>query len=70
MKRKTKHAVIELLADNPRGLTITDIAEELDLTRQTVAKYVEILRAEGTIEQRKIGQAKLNYLVDGAEVEV
>lgn len=63
----TKHAVVTLLNEHPRGLTITEIADELDLTRQTTAKYVEILRAEGTIEQREIGRAKLNYLSEEVE---
>jgi len=36
-----------------------EIAEKLGLTRHTVAKYLEILRAEGKIHYRKIGRSKL-----------
>jgi len=36
-----------------------EVAEKLDLTRHTVAKYLEILRAEGKIHYHKIGRSKL-----------
>jgi GNAT superfamily N-acetyltransferase len=36
-----------------------EVAEKLGLTRHTVAKYLEVLRAEGKIHYHKIGRSKL-----------
>ncbi len=36
-----------------------ELAEKVGLTRHTVAKYLEILRAEGKIHYHKIGRTKL-----------
>ena len=36
-----------------------DVAEQIGLTRHTVAKYLEVLRAEGKIHYSKFGRTKL-----------
>jgi len=38
---------------------VEEIAEKLKLTRHTVAKYLEVLRAEGKVHYKKIGRSKL-----------
>lgn len=59
---KTKEAIIAELRKHPEGITIVDLANRLDMTRQTAAKYVLVLISEGIVKVRKIGPAKLCYL--------
>ncbi|WP_406670186.1 PAS domain-containing protein [Methanolobus sp. ZRKC4] len=51
-----------VLKDNPRGLSVTDISKKIGINRNTVAKYLEILRISGHIEMESIGTAKIYYL--------
>lgn len=60
---KTKRKILEFLADHPRGATISEISDQVGLSRQTASKYLEVLRAEDKLEQREVGRAKLHYLV-------
>lgn len=53
--------------DRPRGSTISEISENLDISRQTASKYLEVLKAEKKIDQRKVGKAKLNYISEEVE---
>ncbi|TET80838.1 HTH domain-containing protein, partial [candidate division TA06 bacterium] len=51
--------IIELLEKSPEGLQSEEIAANLGLTRHTVAKYLEVLRAKNKIHYRKVGRTKL-----------
>jgi ribosomal protein S18 acetylase RimI-like enzyme len=51
--------VLKILKSSPSGLQMEELAEKLGLTRHTVAKYLEILRAEGKIHYVKVGRSKL-----------
>jgi ribosomal protein S18 acetylase RimI-like enzyme len=51
--------ILTRLKASPSGLQTEEIAEKLRLTRHTVSKYLEILRAEGKIHFRKIGRSRL-----------
>ena len=51
--------ILEKLKTAPTGLQTEALAERLGLTRHTVAKYLEVLRAEGKVHFRKVGRAKL-----------
>lgn len=64
MQKGTRKRILEFLGDKPRGSTISEVSESLDISRQTASKYLEVLKAEKKIEQRKIGKAKLNYVTD------
>jgi predicted ArsR family transcriptional regulator len=57
----TKGKVVALLNERPVGLTIREIAVALDTHRQTIAKYVLVLEAEGLIHRRVIGSATIHY---------
>ena len=59
MEKNIQVQILKFLEDFPSGLQMEEIAEKLGLTRHTVAKYLEILRAEGKIHYRKIGRSKL-----------
>lgn len=51
--------VKEVLEQNPSGMTIQDISQEVGLNRNSVAKYLEILTISGEAEREKIGPAKV-----------
>ncbi|MFQ6104794.1 MAG: HTH domain-containing protein [Candidatus Glassbacteria bacterium] len=51
--------ILNNLKASQAGLQTEELAEMLSLTRHTVSKYLEILRAEGKIHFRKIGRSRL-----------
>ena len=51
--------ILQILEASPSGLQMEELAEKLGLTRHTVAKYLEVLRAEGKIHYIKVGRSKL-----------
>ena len=59
---KVKKDILALLARHPEGLTIKDVAQNLDLHRQTVTKYLYELAGAGLIIRRQVGPATLHYL--------
>lgn len=61
VNRDTKETLFELLLESERALTISELAEKSGITRQTASKYLEVLKAEGHVEVREVGQAKLHY---------
>ena len=64
MKTK-KELVISLLKKNTDGLTIIDIANELKISRNTVAVALAELKGAKLIRIRPVGRAKLNYWKGG-----
>lgn len=59
MEKNLQAQILKVLKTSPSGLQMEELAEKLGLTRHTVAKYLEILRAEGKINYHKIGRSKL-----------
>jgi PAS domain S-box-containing protein len=51
-----------LLEDHPEGLSITDISGQLHMNRNSVAKYMDILQMQGSVDGRKKGTSKVFYL--------
>lgn len=51
-----------LLKFRPKGLTISDISQKLEMNRNSVAKYLEILLISGHVEMKTYGAAKVFYL--------
>jgi PAS domain S-box-containing protein len=49
----------KILRQNPRGLTVTEVARTLNRTKNTVGKYLDILHASGQVEMRSYGMAKV-----------
>ena len=60
--------IIELLKENPRGLTVLDISRRININRNSVAKYLAILRTSGQIEEQPVGPAKVYYLSQRAPI--
>ena len=50
-----------ILRTHPRGLSITDISRKLQMNRNSVAKYLEVLQMAGDSEMRKVCTAKLYF---------
>ena len=59
---KTRKKIIAELRKRPEGLTIVEISAKLNLSRQTVAKYIYGFIFKGVVKMRKVGPAKLCYL--------
>jgi predicted ArsR family transcriptional regulator len=58
---KNTRRILENLNGTPRGLTITDIASELDLNRHTVTKILDRLLIEKRVDYDEKGPAKIFY---------
>ena len=68
MEENIQTQILKILQDSSTGLQIEEIGEKLGLTRHTVAKYLEILRAEGKVHYNKIGRTKLWKVLSAAVV--
>lgn len=54
-----KLSILSKLKENPRGMTIKQISESLELSRETVAKHVLALEYENEIYTVKFGNAEV-----------
>ncbi|MGA2161259.1 MAG: PAS domain S-box protein [Methanoregula sp.] len=52
----------EEIEKHPEGLSITDIAGLLGINRNSVAKYMDILQIQGSVDGRKRGTSKVYYI--------
>lgn len=59
--------LIELLSESKTGMSGIEIAQKLKINRATMAKYLNILAAEGIIKQKNIGNAHLWFIEFGTE---
>ena len=62
MENDFRKKIIGLLSKHPHGLTILEIANSLDINRNTITKYIYELSGAGVITQRKVSTAKLCLL--------
>jgi ribosomal protein S18 acetylase RimI-like enzyme len=60
--------ILKILQSARSGLQMEELSERLNLTRHTVAKYLEVLRAEGKIHYSQVGRTKLWTDVSAAVV--
>jgi DNA-binding transcriptional MocR family regulator len=56
---QTEKSITAYLGSSLDSQTITEISRVLSIGRNTVAKYLELLKYQGLVEQRIVGQAKL-----------
>lgn len=54
--------IITLLKDNPRGMSVTEIADAAHINRNTIARYMDNLLMAGRVEMRMFGKAKVFFL--------
>ncbi|RPJ54130.1 MAG: PAS domain S-box protein [Methanobacteriota archaeon] len=55
-------SILKMLKYNPRGLTVSDIAKKVGINRNSTARHLEVLAAEGKVEVRNYGTAKVYSL--------
>lgn len=60
--------VIEILKENPRGLSVTDIAAHISVNRNTVSRYLDMLRISGQVDMRMYGKAKVFFISQRAPI--
>jgi len=58
----TSDAILKVLKFSPRGLSITDIAKKLKRDRNAIARQLDVLKAEGKVDTRQIGTARVYWL--------
>ena len=54
--------ILALLRDNPRGMSVTELAEGMHLNRNTLARYMDSLLVSGQVEMRTFGKAKVFFV--------
>lgn len=59
MEESIHAQILKILQNAKSGVQMEELAEKMDLTRHTVAKYLEVLKAEGKIHYSKVGRTKL-----------
>ncbi len=59
--RKELSRIRKILTDNPRGMSISEISEDMGLNRNSVAKYLNMLLVAGHAEMKTIATAKVYY---------
>ena len=50
-----------ILKNNPKGMTVTDIAREIKINRNSVAKYLDVLLISGQADMVTFGPAKVFF---------
>lgn len=64
---KIKEKLIDTLRDSKTGLSGIEIAEKIGVNRITMAKYLNILSAEGLVRQKKVGSVTLWFMQEGVD---
>lgn len=59
--RKEIKRIETILKENPKGMTVTDIARSIKINRNSVAKYLDIMRISGHVEMITFGPAKVFF---------
>ncbi|MFW9804227.1 MAG: PAS domain S-box protein [Candidatus Thorarchaeota archaeon] len=59
----------EFLKRNPKGMTITELASSVDLNRNSMARYLDVLQVSGQVEMRRVGSAKMYFLSQRVPLE-
>ena len=54
--------ILTVLKDNPRGMSVSDIAAAIDINRNSVSRYLDMLLISGQVEMKTYGKAKVFYL--------
>jgi len=60
--------IISILSDHSRGLGLQEISDYLGKNRNTVSKYLDVLLAQGRIQMKRYGPAKVFFLTAGVPV--
>ncbi|MHA1264042.1 MAG: hypothetical protein ACTSRS_02305 [Candidatus Helarchaeota archaeon] len=58
-KNSIEEKILQVLNKSLFGMSITEIAEQIEINRMTAAKYLEVMRAKNLIFNKKVGTSKL-----------
>jgi len=58
-EQKTRKRILDTLAKNEDGLTISEFARILGMHYTTVSKYLAVMEAENKVVHRDVGMAKM-----------
>ena len=58
-KRNIRSDILNILEENTEGLNVSQIADTLNLSRNTVKKYLGRLEIENLIEVNEIGRSRI-----------
>jgi len=59
--RQEMQNIKKILKENPKGMTVTDISRKIKINRNSVAKYLDIMRISGQVEMITFGPAKVFF---------
>jgi len=51
----------QILKENPKGMTVTDVSRKIKINRNSVAKYLDVMRVSGHVEMITFGPAKVFF---------
>lgn len=54
--------ILEILKQNPRGMSVTQITEIIGMNRITIGHYLDILRTSGEVDMETYGQSKVYFI--------
>lgn len=60
--RNVPEQVKEVLKSNPRGMTVSEVAQRIDMNAQSTGRHLDVLAAAGHIDVRTFGRSKVYYL--------
>ncbi len=52
----------ETLRNNPRGMTVADVAKKIGMNSQSTGRHLDVLAAAGHVDVRTFGRSKVYYL--------
>jgi PAS domain S-box-containing protein len=62
LRKEITAKILDLLRQNPQGLNITAIVQNININRNTAGRYLENLMVSGQVEMRRFGMAKIYRL--------
>ena len=62
LDKEKMQKIRNLLKSHPKGLSISEISSRLNMNRNSVAKYLELLSISGKVEMQEFGSSKVYYL--------
>ncbi|UUX91289.1 PAS domain-containing protein [Methanoplanus endosymbiosus] len=60
--------IMAVLKTSPRGMSVSDIAAHISLNRNTVSRYLDMLRISGQVDMKNYGKAKVFFISQRAPI--
>ena len=62
LDRERMNQIKQIIKQNPRGMSISDITSEMKMNRNLISRYLDMLLVAGEVEMQRIGAAKVYFL--------